>query len=87
MINILQARSEDMIRRKILEKVASLSTWPDLHDDDESRSNESGSLIVTNTSDADSSGSTKLIADSVNGDEELVNVTKHPSEPSQTSPS
>lgn len=65
-----------MIRRKILEKVATLSTWSELHTDDDSRSNGSDSLVVTNASDADSSGSTKVAADSVDGDEDLVNITK-----------
>ena len=85
MLTVHQARSEDMIKRKILEKVASLSTWPDLHEDDENRSSGSGSLIVTSNSDADSSGSTKVVADSVDGDEELVNVSKQPVDNSNTS--
>jgi len=66
-----------MIRRKILEKVATFSTYSDLHDDDDDKSNGSGSLLGTNVSD-DSSGSTKVVADSVDGDEELVNVSKQP---------
>lgn len=76
---VLQARSEDRIRRKILEKVATFSTHPSFHPDHESDSSASDNidpdLVITTGSDADSSGDTKVVADSIDGEDELVNVT------------
>lgn len=64
-----EARSEDIIRRKVLEKVASFSTYSFLHDDDSAESTEPE--LVNTSSDGDS----QVVAKSVEGEEELVDVT------------
>ncbi|OIW34047.1 UCH-domain-containing protein [Coniochaeta ligniaria NRRL 30616] len=64
-----EARSEDVIRRKILEKVATFSTHSSLHEDDSAESTEPE--LVTTSSDGDS----QVVAKSVEGEEELVDVT------------
>lgn len=80
-VNASEARNEDAIRRKILEKVATLTTNPEFHrddneDDEDDNVNDSADadLLVTTSSDADSSGDSKVVASSVDGDEELVDV-------------
>ena len=79
----MKARSEDAIRRKILEKVATLTTFPMLHqnesevgdEEEEINENTDPDLVVTSASDADSSGDVKVNATSVDGEDELVDVT------------
>lgn len=61
--------------------MATLSTHRDLHDDeDESGDSASSSidpdLVLTTGSDADSSGGVKVVANSIDGEDELVDVTK-----------
>jgi hypothetical protein len=68
-LTVEEARSEDVIRRKILEKVATFSTYRLLQDDDSAESTEPE--LVNAPSDADS----QFIAKSVEGEEELVDVT------------
>jgi ubiquitin carboxyl-terminal hydrolase 4/11/15 len=78
----VKARSEDAIRRKILEKVATFTTHPafdeqesDAADEDEGLNDATDpDLVVTNASDADSSGDGKVVATSVDG-EDFVDVT------------
>ncbi|KAL8374228.1 hypothetical protein RB599_001113 [Gaeumannomyces hyphopodioides] len=72
-----EARSEDAIRRKILEKVASFSTWPQLSHSQEAgfADNTDLEMVTAPTSDADSSGDSKVIAKSVEGEEDLVDVS------------
>ncbi|CAK7218314.1 hypothetical protein SEUCBS140593_003505 [Sporothrix eucalyptigena] len=104
-----EARNEDVIRRKILEKVASYSTWPEFakaehptqapssnistnasasasanasaddsseesHGDDATDATDND-LGVTSASDIDSAGDSKVIAKSVEGEEDMVDVT------------
>ncbi|APA05293.1 hypothetical protein sscle_01g000630 [Sclerotinia sclerotiorum 1980 UF-70] len=72
-----EARSEEAIKRKILEKVATFTTWPRFSDeDDPSSASESidPDLVVTTGSDADSSGDGKFVAHSLDGEDELVDV-------------
>ena len=76
----LQAKSEDTIRRKVLEKVTTFTT-SDLfvEDEDETPASVTDSidpdLVLTTGSDADSSGDGKVVATSVDGEDELVDVT------------
>ncbi|RDW65427.1 hypothetical protein BP5796_10119 [Coleophoma crateriformis] len=79
MLTPAEARSEEMIRKKVLEKVKTLTTrWFDW-DDNESAASASEStdhdLVLTTGSDADSSGGNKVVAHSVDGEEGLVDVT------------
>lgn len=77
----MKARSEDAIRRKILEKVATLTTHPAFHqdesetEDDEEDVNDNidPDLVVTTASDA--SGDSKVNANSVDGEDDVVDVT------------
>ncbi|PKS12947.1 hypothetical protein jhhlp_000288, partial [Lomentospora prolificans] len=68
-----EARSEDAIRRKILEKVATFSTWSVLHDDG-GETSENTDAEMALTSDGDS-GDSKIIAKSVEGEEDIVDIT------------
>ena len=71
-----EARSEDTIRRKILEKVATFTTWPEFARMDESESADSTDAEIVNTSsDVDSAGDSNVVAKSVEGEEGLVDVT------------
>jgi ubiquitin carboxyl-terminal hydrolase 4/11/15 len=75
-LTVEEARSEDVIRRKILEKVATFSTHSFLHEDDSAESTEPELL---NTS---SDGDSQVVAKSVEGEEELVDVTMNDDAPS-----
>lgn len=73
-----EARSEDMIRRKVLEMVAGFTTYPALHEDvvnDDSGDGTDPDLVVTTASDADSSGDGKVSAMSVDGEDDVVDVS------------
>ncbi|ESZ93218.1 hypothetical protein SBOR_6374 [Sclerotinia borealis F-4128] len=77
MLSPQEARSEEVIKRKVLEKIATLTTWPQLRDDDEpSSASESidPDIVITTGSDADSSGDSKFVAHSLDGEDELVDV-------------
>lgn len=67
------------MKRKILEKVATLSTHPIFDSDDEASDSTSDSIdpdiVLTTGSDADSSGDSKVIATSIDGEDGLVDVT------------
>lgn len=96
-----EACNEDLIRRKILEKVASYSTWPEFvkaenptqvsstsnstsasaedsseesHRDDTTDATDND-LGVISASDVDSAGDSHVIAKSVEGEEDMVDVT------------
>ncbi|KAJ0118310.1 hypothetical protein J7T55_009093 [Diaporthe amygdali] len=72
-----EAQDEDIIRRKILEKVATFTTWPTLsclHHEETTDSADSDQLLVT-TSDLDSSGDGTVTAQSVEGEDDLVDVS------------
>jgi ubiquitin carboxyl-terminal hydrolase 4/11/15 len=69
-----------VIRRKVLEKVATLTTHPAFNqeeesDEDGSSENIDPDLVVTTASDADSSGDGKVMATSIDGEDELVDIT------------
>lgn len=68
-----EARDIDMIRRKVLEKVATFSTWSKLKDvNDDGLDPE---MVITSVSDADSSGDSKVVAQSIEGEDDMVDVT------------
>lgn len=72
-----EAHDEDIIRRKILEKVATFSTWPALSGQnqvDATGRTDSDPMLVTN-SDVDSSGDATVTAQSVEGEDDLVDVS------------
>ena len=72
-----QAQDEDIIRRKVLEKVATFTTWPALsclHQEETTEHTDADQLLVT-TSDVDSSGDGTVTAQSVEGEDDLVDVS------------
>ncbi|PBP27076.1 ubiquitin carboxyl-terminal hydrolase [Diplocarpon rosae] len=84
-LNPNEARSEDMVKRKILEKVATFTTSSELLEDDEANTSVSDSadtdMVLTTGSDAESSGGSKVVANSIDGEDEIVDVTmKEPAE-------
>ncbi|KAK0711421.1 hypothetical protein B0H67DRAFT_602227 [Lasiosphaeris hirsuta] len=70
-----EARNEDIIRRKILERLASYSTWSAFTAADDTDTAETDPEMVNNTSDVDSAGDAKIVAKSVEGEEDIVDVT------------
>ncbi|KAH7037886.1 uncharacterized protein B0I36DRAFT_72433 [Microdochium trichocladiopsis] len=68
-----EARSEDAIRRKVLEKIASLSANPIFQESDTAESTEA-EMIGPNGSDSTSSLEGKVAARSVQGEDDLVDV-------------
>ncbi|KAH7348660.1 hypothetical protein BKA65DRAFT_264222 [Rhexocercosporidium sp. MPI-PUGE-AT-0058] len=74
-----EARNEDIIKRKVLEKVANLTTSEEFLDDGDLDANTADGvdqdLVLTTGSDADSSGDSKVVANSIDGEDELVDVT------------
>ncbi|OLN81841.1 putative ubiquitin carboxyl-terminal hydrolase 12, partial [Colletotrichum chlorophyti] len=67
-----EARSEEAIRRKVLEKVASFSTWAEFEETDDGADAD---MVITSQSDVDSSGDSKIVSHSVEGEDDLVNVS------------
>ncbi|EGX94391.1 ubiquitin C-terminal hydrolase, putative [Cordyceps militaris CM01] len=67
-----EASSYDAIQRKILERVATFSTWSKFANDEEAEGTDTDMVA---TSDADSSGEGKVAAKSVEGEEDMVDVT------------
>ncbi|KAJ3477244.1 hypothetical protein NLG97_g8890 [Lecanicillium saksenae] len=67
-----EASNYDAIQRKILEKVATFSTWSKLTNDDEAEGTDTDMVAA---SDADSSGDSKVAAKSVEGEDDMVDVT------------
>lgn len=107
-----EARNEDVIRRKVLEKVASYSTWAEFakaehptqvpstntstststsadgsseasHGDDATDVTDND-LVVTSASDIESASDSKVIAKSVEGEDDLVDVTMKDAGASET---
>jgi ubiquitin carboxyl-terminal hydrolase 4/11/15 len=74
-----EARDMEAIRRKILEKVATFTTWSQLADAEDADASETTDPEMVNVaaSDADSAGSSKIVAKSVEGEEDMVDVTMH----------
>lgn len=72
-----QAQDEDIIRRKVLEKVATFTTWSALsclHQEDSAEHTDSDQLLVNN-SDVDSSGDAVVTVQSVDGEDDMVDVS------------
>ncbi|KAI1338019.1 hypothetical protein F5Y15DRAFT_407897 [Xylariaceae sp. FL0016] len=71
-----EARSEDAIRRKILEKVATFTTHPSFARQDESDGSESTEpeMIGPNGSDTGSSVGGKVVAQSIKGEDDIVDI-------------
>lgn len=72
-----EASNYDVIQRKVLEKVATFSTWPTLRravQGEDSQNGDSDGVIAI-ASDADSSGDSKVAAHSVQGEDDMVDVT------------
>nr|XP_036577490.1 ubiquitin carboxyl-terminal hydrolase [Colletotrichum truncatum]KAF6784488.1 ubiquitin carboxyl-terminal hydrolase [Colletotrichum truncatum] len=67
-----EARNEDAIRRKVLEKVATFSTWSEFSETDDSTDAD---MVITSQSDADSSGDSKVVSHSVEGEDDIVDVS------------
>lgn len=67
-----------MLKRKILEKVATFSSHSLFHPDDEASDTLTDSIdpdiVLTTGSDADSSGDSKVVATSIDGEDGLVDV-------------
>ncbi|KYK58316.1 ubiquitin carboxyl-terminal hydrolase [Drechmeria coniospora] len=73
-----EASSMDAIQRKILEKVATFSTWAGFADgarEGEAADFMDGDVVVTTASDADSSGDAKVATRSVEGEDDIVDIT------------
>ncbi|KAF5676738.1 ubiquitin carboxyl-terminal hydrolase 12 [Fusarium heterosporum] len=69
-----EASDIDLIRRKILEKVATFSTWTKLRDGPEDSSENVDGEVVASASDADSSGDIKVVAKSIESEDDIVDV-------------
>ncbi|KUI56295.1 putative ubiquitin carboxyl-terminal hydrolase 12 [Cytospora mali] len=75
-LNPKEAQDEDMIRRKVLEKVATFTTWPALsclHNAESENPDQDQSPV--NSSEVDLSADGMVIASSVEGEEDMVDVT------------
>jgi ubiquitin carboxyl-terminal hydrolase 4/11/15 len=72
-----EAQDMEAIRRKILEKIATYTTWAPLAAWEDMEAAEATDPEMTNTtsSDADSAGDSKIVAKSVEGEDDLVDVT------------
>ncbi|KAK2595762.1 hypothetical protein QQS21_006588 [Conoideocrella luteorostrata] len=72
-----EASNYEAIQRKILQKVATFSTWSKLKEVQQSDASEGadGDMVVTTASDADSSGDSKVAARSVEGEDDIVDIT------------
>lgn len=68
-----EASNMDIIRRKVLEKVATFSTWSALKESNDVDGLDP-EMIITSTSDADSSGDSKVVAQSIEGEEDIVDI-------------
>ncbi|KAK3902490.1 hypothetical protein C8A05DRAFT_15455, partial [Staphylotrichum tortipilum] len=73
----IEAHDLEAIRRKILEKVATYTTWAPLAswEDIEAAEATDPEMVNTTSSDADSAGDSKIVAKSVEGEDDLVDVT------------
>ncbi len=70
-----EARSEEMIRRKVLEKVTSFSTYSDFATEEADSAENTDPELVNASSDIDSAGDGKVVAESLDGEEDIVDVT------------
>ncbi|KAM0204587.1 hypothetical protein ACHAPA_001969 [Fusarium lateritium] len=69
-----EASDIDLVRRKVLEKIATFSTWTKLRDSPEENSDNVDGEVVASASDADSSGDSKVVAKSVESEDDIVDV-------------
>lgn len=71
-----ETRDMDSIRRKVLGKVATFSTWSKFSEVKGHESEEATDvdMTVTTASDGDSSGDTKFVARSIEGEDDMVDV-------------
>ncbi|PNY22306.1 Ubiquitin carboxyl-terminal hydrolase 12 [Tolypocladium capitatum] len=73
-----EASSLDTIQRKVLERIATFSTWSKLSDashESENTDSTDGDMVIATSSDADSSGDGKVAARSVEGEDDMVDIT------------
>ncbi|KAL2130537.1 hypothetical protein VTI74DRAFT_6258 [Chaetomium olivicolor] len=70
-----EATDLEAIRRKILEKVATFTTSPMLREEPDTAETVEDPEMVNTASDADSAGDSKIVAKSVEGEEDMVDVT------------
>lgn len=72
-----EAANYDVIQRKVLQRVATFSTWSKLREAQESDSPDAadGDMVITTASDADSSGDSKVASNSVEGEDDMVDIT------------
>ncbi|KAH0596359.1 hypothetical protein MHUMG1_06221 [Metarhizium humberi] len=72
-----QASDYDVIKRKILQKVATFSTWSKFKYTQETDASDGvdADLVITTASDADSSGDSKIVSNSVEGEDDMVDIT------------
>jgi ubiquitin carboxyl-terminal hydrolase 4/11/15 len=82
-----EALNYDMIQRKVLEKVATFSTWSKLAQgrEAESTGTPDADMVLTTASDADSSADGKIAAHSVEGEDDMVDVTMKDANDASTS--
>ncbi|POR34853.1 Ubiquitin carboxyl-terminal hydrolase 12 [Tolypocladium paradoxum] len=73
-----EASSLNTIHRKVLERIATFSTWSKLSDashESENTDSADGDMVITTSSDADSSGDGKVATRSVEGEDDMVDIT------------
>jgi ubiquitin carboxyl-terminal hydrolase 4/11/15 len=70
-----EARDMEAIRRKVLEKVATYTTWPQLAASEDDAETTDPEMVNNTASDVDSSGDSKVVAKSVEGEDDMVDVT------------
>lgn len=72
-----EASNYDVIQRKILQKVSTFSTWSKFKELQESDASDGvdADMIITTASDADSSGDGKVASNSVEGEDDMVDIT------------
>ncbi|KAI5465828.1 hypothetical protein BGZ63DRAFT_420363 [Mariannaea sp. PMI_226] len=77
-----EASNLDSIRRKVLEKMATFSSWSGFLGTNEAENGTTeGDVVITSASDVDSSGDGKVMAQSVEGEDDLVDVTMKDANP------
>ena len=74
-LNREEARNEDEILRKVLGRVATMTTVSILGDVDEQMQDQEPDAVLMNTDDVDSSSDTKVQADSVQSEDGIVDVS------------
>lgn len=72
-----EAKDYDCIVRKVLERVSTFTTWEKLASHRQTSGSDSidGDMVITSTSDADSGGDSKVAANSVDGEDDMVDIS------------